>query len=68
MGRAREKNIGWRIDYFVTSKNLLKDINRKVEEIIKKYEFRAKQSTPFLTMINYCVFNSYICNSDAPSA
>ena len=22
MGRAREKNIGWRIDYFITSKDI----------------------------------------------
>ena len=28
MGRAREKNIGWRIDYFITSK----DIENKIEE------------------------------------
>ena len=28
MGRAREKNIGWRIDYFITSK----DIANKIEE------------------------------------
>ncbi len=26
MGRAREKNIGWRIDYFITSKRIEKDI------------------------------------------
>lgn len=26
MGRAREKNIGWRIDYFITSKSLGKRI------------------------------------------
>ena len=26
MGRAREKNIGWRIDYFITSKSIEKDI------------------------------------------
>ena len=28
MGRAREKNIGWRIDYFIISK----DINKKIKE------------------------------------
>ena len=28
MGRAREKNIGWRIDYFIVSK----DIQNKIEE------------------------------------
>ena len=28
MGRAREKNIGWRIDYFIVSK----DIESKIEE------------------------------------
>ena len=28
MGRAREKNIGWRIDYFITSK----DIENKIKE------------------------------------
>ena len=28
MGRAREKNIGWRIDYFIVSKN----INKKIKE------------------------------------
>ena len=26
MGRAREKNIGWRIDYFITSKYIEKNI------------------------------------------
>ena len=26
MGKAREKNIGWRIDYFITSKSIEKDI------------------------------------------
>ena len=26
MGRAREKNIGWRIDYFITSKDIEKNI------------------------------------------
>ncbi len=26
MGRAREKNVGWRIDYFVTSKDISKNI------------------------------------------
>lgn len=28
MGRAREKNIGWRIDYFITSKNIKKYIKK----------------------------------------
>ena len=28
MGRAREKNVGWRIDYFITSK----DIEKKIKE------------------------------------
>ena len=28
MGRAREKNIGWRIDYFIVSNN----INKKIKE------------------------------------
>ena len=28
MGRAREKNVGWRIDYFITSK----DIQKKIKE------------------------------------
>ena len=28
MGRAREKNVGWRIDYFIVSK----DIEEKVKE------------------------------------
>ena len=28
MGRAREKNIGWRIDYFIVSK----DLNKKIKE------------------------------------
>jgi len=27
MGRAREKNIGWRIDYFIVSKDIEKNIN-----------------------------------------
>ena len=26
MGRAREKNVGWRIDYFITSKDIEKNI------------------------------------------
>ena len=26
MGKAREKNVGWRIDYFITSKSIEKDI------------------------------------------
>lgn len=26
MGHAREKNIGWRIDYFITSKDIEKNI------------------------------------------
>ena len=26
MGRAREKNIGWRIDYFIVSKDIEKQI------------------------------------------
>ena len=28
MGRAREKNIGWRIDYFITSKDIEKNIKQ----------------------------------------
>ena len=28
MGRAREKNVGWRIDYFIVSKN----IENKIKE------------------------------------
>ena len=28
MGRAREKNVGWRIDYFIVSK----DIEKKIKE------------------------------------
>ena len=28
MGRAREKNVGWRIDYFIVSK----DIQEKIKE------------------------------------
>ena len=30
MGRAREKNIGWRIDYFITSKNIEKYIKQAI--------------------------------------
>ena len=26
MGRAREKNVGWRIDYFIVSKDIEKEI------------------------------------------
>ena len=26
MGKSREKNVGWRIDYFITSNSLEKDI------------------------------------------
>ena len=26
MGHAREKNVGWRIDYFITSKSIEKNI------------------------------------------
>ena len=26
MGHAREKNVGWRIDYFITSKDIEKNI------------------------------------------
>lgn len=28
MGRAREKNVGWRIDYFITSKDIEKNIKQ----------------------------------------
>ena len=30
MGHAREKNVGWRIDYFITSKDIEKDIKDAV--------------------------------------
>ena len=30
MGRAREKNVGWRIDYFITSKNIEKNIKQSI--------------------------------------
>ena len=30
MGRAREKNIGWRIDYFITSKDIEKNIKSAI--------------------------------------
>ena len=30
MGHAREKNVGWRIDYFITSKDIEKNIKDAV--------------------------------------
>ena len=30
MGKAREKNVGWRIDYFIVSKSIIEKISNPV--------------------------------------
>ena len=30
MGKAREKNIGWRIDYFIVSKSIINKVSNAV--------------------------------------
>ena len=42
MGKARERNIGWRIDYFIVSK----DIDKKVKEAMIYPEIMGSDHCP----------------------
>ena len=42
MGRAREKNVGWRIDYFIVSE----DISNKIEEAFIYPEIMGSDHCP----------------------
>ena len=42
MGKAREKNVGWRIDYFITSK----DIENKIKQAVIYPEIYGSDHCP----------------------